>query len=102
MKAIGSRFRRHDYLASGVSAILRWEDSGENLELLDRIHGGPKGGGTQQLIIVIQTVQREIIVQFTCAGYVEAAAETQDGTLRSRSHTGHQKRQAVELPAVQR
>ena len=102
MQLVAARFRRHHHLPARRVAILRRVYAGQQIELLNRVNRRPEVRNRLRVVVVIKTVQREIIAAFARTGHVETAAIAQPRALHRRHHVRREHRQREEGAAVQR
>src|SRR4029453_16487556 len=103
--AVGSGLRRDADRGARRSAVLRRVRAGDDLELLDRIHGWTRDLRRQLLdvfrdAVVVHAVEQEVVLQRPGAVDVDAAgaAERRAAALlrvAGALHTGHQREQVV-------
>src|SRR5262249_30681734 len=101
MKLVRAGLRRDDHLAAAVVAKFSRKASRENLELLNRIDGWAKGRRAQEAVIIVISVECEIIRQLASATDIETTPKAQNRSVCGRRHLGNKQRKLKKIASVE-
>ena len=102
MELIRSRFGIDDDLRAATPSEFSGIGVCQYFEFLNCIKNWTKREVVNGRIIVIDTIEKIAVRGFSGAGSIESTAKAQNGTRRRRDGTGHQLRERLELPPVER
>src|SRR5437773_1428861 len=102
VELIGAGLRHDVELPARVAPAFRAVRIGLNFELLDDLDGRLKGEEIHRRIVVVDSIEEEIVRGFARTGHIETAARGVRGALAGRYCIGNQQSQIFEIASVQR
>ncbi len=103
MQLVAAAAGDHVDLPARVTAVLGTVAVGRDLELLDRVHGRLQRIPVNIRVVVVDSIQQEVVVFLASAVGVhgEIAARGKLGILHRRQNTGREQSQLQEVPLLE-
>src|SRR5438128_1809875 len=99
MEFVRARLGGHDDLAAGRVAVLGREDAGEYVEFLDRVDRWAEVRDGLDVVVVVHSIEDEIVAAFARSRDVESAAIAEAGVLNRRKDACRQRGQRPKYAA---